>query len=248
MNAISLVIIARNEEANIERCILSASDVVDEIIVLDSGSKDRTIELAEGKGAKVFQVSWKGYGATKNEGNKLAKNDWILSLDADEALDTTLQDAIRKEKEKLQGAYRLRRRTWYEGRPVRFGHWNPDKKVRLFNRNYAEWSLDDVHEELLLKSSVAIKELSGFLRHFSYSSVEEHRKRSEYYADLSAKKYAQSGRSGGYFKAFVKAFWKFIYSFLLKAGFLDGNRGWIIASISARETFLKYIRIERYKS
>lgn len=246
MANISALIITLNEEKNIQRCIDSLVNVVDEILVLDSGSTDATLEICRRNPVRLISTQWKGYAATKNEGNKLLKYEWILSLDADEALSPDLQQAIREEKSKLQGLYRMNRLSNYCGHWIRHGGWYPDRKVRLFHRDQARWSGEYVHEQLQFDSNLPIQDLKGDLLHYSYYTLEEHKKRSLHYAHLGALKLMAMEAPIGLKKWFSPVI-RFLKMFVFKAGFLDGYLGFKIAAITSHEVYLKYRWAEEYK-
>ncbi|MCI5056084.1 MAG: glycosyltransferase family 2 protein [Flavobacteriales bacterium] len=235
------MIITKNEAQNIERCIQSLSEVCKEIVVMDSGSSDNTLKFAERAGAKVFTTEWKGYAATKNYANSLVSSDFVLSIDADEILSESLKTSIKKALTKgLKGTYSFNRKNNYVGKWIRFSGWYPDEKIRIFNRNEVFWEGDFVHETLVVPSSTSNTKLKGDLLHYSYNSTQEHLERSKKYALLAADRAIQNGKSVGFFKPYVSAFAKFIETFLLKFGFLDGLSGFEIARISALGSFLKY--------
>lgn len=240
MQKVSAVIITFNEERNIQRCLDSLVDVVDEIVVVDSYSTDRTKAICQASNVVFIQREWKGYSATKNFAHTKASFDWILSLDADEELSETLRTHLLKARMTgLSGAYRFARLTNYCGHWVYYGGWYPDKKVRLFHKNDAAWEGNFVHEELVLKEGIPITELAGDLYHFSYYTIEEHIQRSEKYARLGAEKIAAKGKSV-FLKCIFSPVVRFIQMYFLKTGFLDGYYGFKIAMITAREVRLKY--------
>lgn len=237
---ISAVIITFNEEKNIERCLYSIKDVVDEIIVVDSFSVDNTVKICEKFGAKVFQVSWMGFSQTKNYANKLASNNYILSIDADEALSTELIQSILNVKRNLYGAFSFNRITNYCGKWIKYSGWYPDIKLRLFPKSYARWEGSYVHEKLVLLCNLPITHLKGNLLHYSISSVEDHKKRIEYYSSLQAKQLLENRAKFHLLKFFFAPLTKFIKHYFIKLGFLDGFAGLQIAFFTALATYKKY--------
>ena len=184
---ISAVIITFNEEQNIGRCLDSLCDIVDEIVVVDSFSTDKTESIcSDYEKVNFVKTEWKGYSETKNYGNKLANNDWVISLDADEALSEELAQNIKSLDLKNEEAYEFNRLTNYCGKWVKHCGWFPDIKVRLMNKTNSSWE-GVVHESLIYKKPVSVKFISGYLHHFSYYKVSEHLERLKKYADLSAK-------------------------------------------------------------
>lgn len=244
---ITAVIITNNEERNIARCLESLRGIADEVIVVDSGSTDQTEAICHTLGATFIRQEWLGYSAQKNFGNSRAAHDWILSLDADEALSDILHGAILHHKKNgLQGAFRFNRLTNYCGHWVRHCGWYPDKKTRLFHRQQARWEGQFVHEELVVQAGISVTDLPGDLLHYSYYTVQEHRERSLKYARLGAEKIAAK-KSTSFLKPHLSAATRFVQMYLLKAGFLDGWAGWKIATITAKETFMKYSLARKLK-
>lgn len=243
---LSVVIITRDEERNIARCLGSLQGIADEVILVDSGSTDRTRAIAEAHGAHVVERAWKGYSDQKNFANSLARHPYILSLDADEALTDELRaDIARRESEGLRGAYRVKRLTNYCGAWVRHGGWYPDAKVRLFPKEGAAWRGDHVHEELVLPNGCEVSDLQGDLHHYSYHSVQDHRDRIERYSTLHARAMLERGRKAPVWRRLFAPAFKFIQGYLLLGGFLDGVAGWRIATLSARAVRLKYSKLHK---
>jgi glycosyltransferase involved in cell wall biosynthesis len=243
---ISAVIITFNEEQHIARCLQSALQVADEVIVMDSRSTDRTPEICKSFNVKFVSTDWKGFSATKNEGNQMATYEYILSLDADECLDGELIREIKHLKEQhLQAVYSVNRLTNYCGKWIRFSGWNPDWKVRLFPKNLVKWNDAIVHEELELPQQIEVVALKGRLLHYSYSSTAQHRQRADKYSLLTAQKYASQGRKSTIASPYFAAIGRFASMYFLKMGFLDGKAGFQIAWISAKSNALKYKELHR---
>jgi glycosyltransferase involved in cell wall biosynthesis len=248
MNLISAVIITHNEEKNIERCLRSIEGVVDEIIVVDSNSTDRTVEICRESGAQVYQTEWKGYAENKNYGNQQATSDYILSIDADEALSEKLRSSILGHKNSLQGAYRFKRLTNYCGQWIYHCGWYPDTKTRLFPKQKAVWEGEYVHEHLKLDPGLSVTDIPADLLHYAFLSFSEHIETVKLYSSLAAKQIFKEGRIFSfYFKLLVGPPVKFIKCYLLKRGFLDGFYGFCICWISAFDIFLRYARVIQMK-
>lgn len=244
MQKISAVIITRNEERNIARCLVSLKEVTDEMIVVDAESTDRTAAIASDHGARVVIRPWTGYSDQKNFANSLVQHPYILSLDADEELSGELRELLRKEKQKgLRGAYRFPRLTNYCGTWVKHGGWYPDRKIRLFPKDRARWEGAHVHEELRLDPSLQIIDLNADLLHYSYHSIADHLERIERYSTLHAKSMHQAGRSAGPIKVHLSPIAKFIQGYVLQLGFLDGRAGFNIARLSAHAVRSKYRKL-----
>lgn len=245
---ISAVIITKNEERNIGRCLESLQGVADEIVIVDSGSADKTQEICARYAVRFVSQEWLGYGMQKNFANSLAENDMILSLDADEALSERLRESIleiksRDEEEKT--VYKVNRLTNYCGKWIRHCGWYPDAKVRLFNRKFAEWENLQVHESIRTLVNVSVIHLKGDLLHYTYYTVEEHVARSNKYSSLSAEKYYNRGKKVSYFEIILKSFWRFQRDFFFRGGFLDGSTGYTICKMNAFDTFLKYVKLRQ---
>lgn len=246
---ISATIITLNEERNIERCIRSLKGVADEIIVLDAFSEDRTKEICKNEGVRFEQRKWEGYASSKNYLNSLAQFDYILSMDADEALDEQLQQSILKVKEtKHLGVYSVNRLTNYCGKWIKHSGWYPDVKIRLFPKQGSQWVGAHVHEELEYPDGLEEQQLEGHLEHYSYYSFEGHRARADKYSALTAQKFYEQGKRVGPLKPYLSAIGRFIGMYFVKKGFLDGRMGFKIAWISAQSNVFKYkelLRLQR---
>ncbi|HRY31468.1 MAG TPA: glycosyltransferase family 2 protein [Bacteroidales bacterium] len=246
MIKLSVVIITFNEEKNIVRCLDSVKEVADEIIVVDSFSTDKTGEICTEKGARFVRHPWPGYGAQKNYGNSLASNDWILSLDADEALSLKLGESIARVKENpAYRAYAMNRLTNYCGHWIRHCGWYPDTKIRLFDRRSARWDLELVHENLLIDEGTASGFLQGDLLHYSFLSREDHLRQVEHYSGLVARQFFEKGRKAGLLKIWFSGPARFIRDYFFRLGFLDGTAGFSVCSLSARAAFLKYRKLRK---
>ncbi len=241
MTSITAVVITLNEERNIGRCLDSLADVTAEILVIDAGSSDSTRQIAKERGAQVIDHSWKGYGGQKNFGNAQATHPYILSVDADETLSEDLRASIlAKRDEGLSGVYGFPRLSSYCGQWIRHGGWYPDRKIRLFPNEIAEWTTDPVHEKLTFQGRPQITWLTGDLHHYSYSTVAEHRDRARKYAELGAEKIREELQSGLWWRSEFGPGLRFIKTYIWKLGILDGALGYQIARISAHEVRLKY--------
>ena len=245
MEKLSVVIITFNEEKNIGRCIDSVKKVADEIIVLDSFSADKTVSIAKENGATVYQHSFSGYTEQKNKALEFANNNYVLSLDADEALDGSLEASVLQVKEKFTcSGYTMNRCTNYCGKFIRHGSWYPDKKLRLFDKRVAKWAGHLVHEEVeLTTAGTQTMHLKGDILHYSFYNMEEHLSRIEQYSTLSAQAYFAKGKRTSWVKKLFNPAWNFITGYILRLGFLDGRAGYRIANISAKATYLKYKKL-----
>ncbi|HEX7904379.1 MAG TPA: glycosyltransferase family 2 protein [Chitinophagaceae bacterium] len=244
MEKLSVVIITYNEEKNIGSCIDSVQSIADEIIVLDSFSSDSTIAIALQKGAKVFQSTFQGYIAQKNKAIEKATHNYILSIDADEQLDASLQTAIGEAKKTFTyGAYKMKRCTNYCGHFIRYGAWYPDRKIRLFDKRVAAWGGLDPHDKIVFSKTIAVKQLPGEILHYSYSSKEGHVLQNERFSTIVAESYYFAGKKTNWFKIIVNPFWAFVYGYFIRRGFLNGEKGLVIAFNQARYTFYKHKKL-----
>ena len=240
---ISLCIITLNEQDNLRRCLESANGLVDETIVVDSGSTDGTELIAMEFDATWIQRSWPGFVQQKNFAISQASHDWILCLDADEALSVELRSELLKlknddaESDQVHG-YSVPRCVYYEGRWIRHGDWYPDRLVRLFRNGRGKYQGGKVHERLELDGEPVI--LNGELEHYSFKDKADHRQRSRKYAQLWAETKFESGETAWLGKGFLHGIHRFVRGFLLRGGFMDGRLGLQIAWLSAQEVVMKY--------
>jgi len=242
MLKVSATIIAYNEATNIARAIGSLS-CADEIVVVDGESTDATRQIAADSGARVIVHPWPGFAAQKNLASEQAQFDWILSLDADEALDAEAQAAVRRWKlsEPRALGYRFARRARYLGRWILHSGWYPDHKLRLFHRSHGGWRGDYVHESVVV--SGLVDTLPGEILHYTCDSLQEHRTRIEFYTDLAARQMLErKERAGGLHRALAPP-WIFLQTYFLRFGILDGHQGFLIAWMAARYARRKYAKL-----
>jgi glycosyltransferase involved in cell wall biosynthesis len=240
---ISATIITRNEQDNLPRALQSLG-CCDEIVVVDSGSADRTVEVARDLGARVIERDWPGYAPQKNFAAAEAAHDWILALDADEALSPELQREI--EQLKQQGArfdgYSFPRLAQYRGRWIRYSGWYPDRKVRLYDRRKCRWIGDYVHESVRVEGNAG--ELAGDLLHYTCPTFSRHVETVNRYTTLAAQELAAQGRSVSLARLLAAPPWAFLRTYFLQRGFLDGVDGFLIASMAAFYVFAKYAKVK----
>lgn len=239
---ISLCVITLNEEEDLQRCLASCRDVVDEMIIVDSGSIDNTKQVAQEYGAKFFYHPWSGYVDQKNYAIRMATNDWILSLDADESLSPALIDEIEKLKndnipESIAG-FSMPRCVYYEGKFIRHGDWYPDRVIRLFRKEKSRFEGGKVHERVVVDGR--IEKLHGDIYHYSYKDESEQIEKIYKYARLWAETQFEKNRRVYFFTPYLNALFRWFRGYILRLGFLDGKRGAKIAILCAWETFLKY--------
>jgi glycosyltransferase involved in cell wall biosynthesis len=239
--SLAVVIITKNEEKNILRCIESVDLYCDEIIVLDSFSADRTKEFCSGfSKVKFFQREFDDYIQQKNYANSLVKSEFILSLDADEYAVVSLQNFLSTGEYKSYDAVQFLRINYIGEYAVKFGLWKRDFKTRLWKRELGSWSGSIPHEHLELKANAQILNSTATINHHAYLSTDDLRAKAEKYALLAAKKYTTKPSVYLIWSIIVNPLFKFFKGYILLQGFRDGSIGWEIAKVSLLETFKKY--------
>ncbi len=239
---ISGVIITYNEESNIARCLNSLMDVCDEIIVVDSFSTDKTKEICIRYDVTFIEHAFAGHIEQKNFAVSQAKNNVVLSLDADEELSETLKQSILEVKQNwATDAYYFNRLTNFCGAWIKHSGWYPDAKTRLWDKRYGTWGGENPHDTVIITSNKPRVKLKGDLFHYSFHRLEDHALRAAKYAEIAAKAMHQRGKKSSIGKAIGSALILFIKSFFFKLGFLDGFYGIIICVTSAHTSFLKYV-------
>lgn len=241
---LSGVIITFNEEQNIARCIDSLKNVTDEIVVVDSFSTDKTEAICKEKNVRFIQNKFEGHIEQKNFAMRQAEHDYVLSLDADEALSPELKAAIQKEKTEFKhDGYRFNRLTNYCGKWIKHCGWYPDTKLRIWKKALGEWQGENPHDTLVMKESASVKKLNGDLLHYSFTSISQHVKTIQSFSEIGAKAAFNRGKRSSVFAILVNPLFKFIRDYILKAGFFDGYYGLIVCLNSAYAKFLKYTLI-----
>lgn len=243
MVRISAVIIAYNEERNIARCIESVKPVVDEIVILDCFSQDRTREIAESHGAKFYQEEFQGFAKQKNRCVALASNDIVLSLDADEYLSSELTQSILKIKaDWKKDGYMFNRLSSFEGTWIKTCGWYPDQKLRLWDRRKGFWHGDGVHERVEMEADATTVSLKGDLYHRAYDNISQFLQKNQNYSTIHAQvnRYRTTSST---LKIFYKTCFAFFKAYILKGGLLDGYKGLIISGSTAHWVFYKYSKL-----
>ena len=240
--SLAVCVITRDVEDRIGDC-LAAVAFADEILVVDSGSTDHTVAIARERGARVIERDWPGYAAQKNFALEQVAADWVLSIDADERCTPELAHEIRGLLADAPGglaAASVPRRTWYLGRWIRHGGWYPDRKVRLVRRGAGRWEGGDVHERLVADG--AVRALCGDLLHYTYRDIADHLRTIDRFTTAAARGRAARGGSGAVVGMLVNPPLKFLKMYLLRAGFLDGLPGFVLAVLGSYYVFLKYAK------
>lgn len=240
MAKISAVVIALNEAENIADCLKSL-EFCDERIVVDAGSRDATVRIAEQNGARVAHNPWQGFGAQKNFALSLAQNDWVLSVDADERVSESLASEIRRAVDTSHNdGYLIPRRSSFCGRSMTHSGWWPDYVLRLFRRSQARFSGDLVHERVLCNGKIG--RLHEHLLHEPVGRLEDALRRMDQYSTASAETIANSERRVSFTTGITRGLWTFIRTYILQRGFLDGHEGFLLAVANAEGTYYRYMK------
>ncbi|MBS1764460.1 MAG: glycosyltransferase family 2 protein [Bacteroidetes bacterium] len=246
MTAISGVIITFNEEKKIEQCLKSILPVVDEIVVLDSLSTDRTEEICAKYGVRFIKQKFLGYIEQKNHALSLATHNLVLSLDADECLSDELAQSILAVKQNhTHDGYTMNRLTRYIDKWIYHSGWYPDTKLRLFDKTKGMWGGTNPHDKIVMQQGCTIKPLNGDLLHYSYDSLQQHREQARRFAIIGASAKFKRNESSTFLKTLLHAAGCFFKTYIIKAGFLDGYYGWIIAVYSTRSVYMRYSLLEK---
>ncbi|MDR0970041.1 MAG: glycosyltransferase family 2 protein [Lentimicrobiaceae bacterium] len=247
MDKLSVAIITFNEERNIERCLQSVVAVADEIVVLDSLSTDNTKAICERYPVRFFEQKFAGYIEQKNDALQLCAFENVLSLDADEALSDKLRQTIQTAKEKgFDGGYSMNRLTNYCGKWIRHCGWYPDTKLRLIQKSKARWIGLNPHDKLeYFDKKTPIHHLQGDLLHYSFYTIEDHKKQIESFSSLGAKSYFKTNRKTSISNIYLSPIARFLKQYFLKLGFLDGKAGFQICRLSALATYKKYKKLRQ---
>lgn len=243
MHELSVILITKNEAMNIRECLESVA-WADEIIVVDSGSSDGTVDICREFGAQVYVHDWPGFGIQKNRALAYASHDWVLSIDADErvteALRTSIQTAVIANNPAF-AAYEVSRLSAYCGRFMRHSGWYPDRIVRLFKREVARFSDDLVHEKLLVEGRTG--RLNGELLHFAFDNIEEVLHKVNHYSTAGAQMMQARGRQSSLSGAVIRGLWSFVRTYILRGGILDGREGFMLAVSNAEGTYYRYLKL-----
>lgn len=242
--ALSVIIITKNEELNIQRCLQSVQ-FADEILVVDSGSQDLTVKIAEKMGARVLTQAWMGFGPQKKWATSQAKNDWILSIDADEVVSPELAKEIQTKFMELDPkiGYEMPRKSWFMGRWILHGGWYPDRQLRLYHRGHSNWPEAIVHERVIVSSGLT-SGLDSPLYHYVFKDIGDQIETNNRYSGLLAKADFDKGKRFSFLRMLTKPSIKFLECYLWKRGFMDGFAGYVIARNAAYSIFLRIVKLK----
>ena len=245
---LSVAIITLNEEKNLERTLKSVQDFADEIVIVDSGSTDRTEEIAKKFGAKFVYQQWLGYGPQRNMAIDLSSSDWVLNIDADEEISEELAKKIKAIKENSRAkVYKINFMSVCFGKKIKHGGWSNSYRIRLFKKDAGRFNENAVHEEFITKEEVS--KLNEYIYHHSYSDLADYLRKFNKYTTLGAVEYHYKNRKASIISIVLSPLYKFIRMYIFRLGFLDGIEGFVLAILSALYTMVKYYKLrEIYKN
>lgn len=239
---ISVSIITKNEEKNIEACLQSVQ-WADEIIVVDSGSTDRTLEICESYHCQIIETPWLGFGKTKQIGVNAASHNWVLSLDADERVSDELREHIVSLVSSTSyQAFHIKRNSYYLGKQIKYSGWQTDCPLRLFDKRYGNFDDATVHESVSLTSGQK-SQIESTISHYPFPDIDTHIKKINHYSRLGAQALFDQGKNTSLIYALFSGLIKFIKTYVIKLGFLDGARGFVLALLSGFNSTLKYLKL-----
>lgn len=243
MPTLSVAMIVKNEAQDLAACLDTVKGWVDEIVILDSGSTDETAQIAEQYGAKFYvNTDWQGFGKQRQLAQQYVTSDYVLWLDADERVTPELKQSILQavKNDEQNAVYKIGRLSEVFGRQIRHSGWYPDYVVRLYRTTFAKYGDELVHEKVHFPKEANVKKLTGDLLHFTYKDVHHYLVKSASYAQAWSIQKAKAGKKASLFDGVTHALGCFVKMYLLKAGFLDGKQGFLLAILSAHSTFVKY--------
>jgi glycosyltransferase involved in cell wall biosynthesis len=239
MEKLSVCIITKDEQENVSRC-LDSIKWADEILVMDSGSVDQTVQICQEYSCKIVEMPWRGFGPAKKALADTTQNNWILSVDADEVISEELAVRIKEILGKPDFAgYKIKRKSYYFGKLINHCGWNRDYPLRLFNKKYGTFNEKTVHESVQINGRIT--RLEEPILHFTYPTLHSHVRKMVYYAELSAEQKLKEGKRSSIGKAVLAGFLKFIKMYVLQLGVLDGKVGLLLCLNSAYGVYLKYM-------
>ncbi len=245
-HTVTAVIITKDEEAHLGDCLASVVDWVDEIVILDSGSSDRTKEIAEWHGARFYQnLEWPGFGRQRQIAQSYVASHWCFWLDADERVSTALRDEILAtvRQEAGNNVYAIPRLNWFFGRFIRHCGWYPKPVVRLYPTVLTHYDDATVHEQVEIRDSFCVKTLKNDLEHYPYASLRQYVLKSSLYANDWARMKSASGKKSSLMGACFRSLLRFFRMYFYQKGLLDGKQGFLLCILSSYYTFLKYAEL-----
>lgn len=247
MVKLSVAIITHNEEEEIRDCLESVK-WADEIVIVDSFSSDKTLEICRGYTDKIFQKEWAGFSDQKNYAIEMATNSWVLVIDADERVSELLMEEIKDifENGPTCDGYFIPRKSYFLGRWIRYGGWYPDYSVRLFRKDKGKFKLREVHESVNINGRIG--KLKNPLEHYTYRSLEEYIERMDRYSTLAAREMVKEGRRATLGSIIFRPLFTFFRMYILQQGFRDGIYGFLLSTLYSYYTFIKYAKLWEIKT
>ena len=243
---LSVAIITYNEEKNIRRCLESVKNIADEIIVVDSFSTDKTEAICKEFNVQFTKNKFIGHIQQKNYTLEQTKYNYVLSLDADEVLSNELRKSILKVKNNWKNdAYSFNRLTNFCGKWIKHCNWYPDQKIRLIDKRKGRWGGQNPHDKIIIEKKSVVKHIKGDLLHYSFYTIEQHIRQINKFSEISAKALFEKGKKSNLLKILISPVIKFIKSYFIKLGFLDGFSGFVVCVNSAYATYLKYVKLKK---
>lgn len=244
--SITAALIVKNEERHLSDCLETVKDWVDEIIILDSGSTDNTIEIARKYTDKVFTSSrWPGFGLQRQKAQRFVNSNYVFWIDADERVSAELRQSIEQmlEGPEITAVYSISRISWAFGRYIRHSGWYPDRIVRLYSTFLTQYNNALVHEKIEVPEGIKTIHLKGDLFHYTYHDIGNYLEKSIKYAKAWAEQQQSKGRNAGIFEGTAHALGRFFKMYLIDRGFMDGKQGLLLAVLSGFSTFIKYAEL-----
>lgn len=250
ISQLSIVYITLNAELYLQDSLAMSALLTEDIVIVDSGSMDQTLEIAKQSNIRIIQQDWLGFAAQKQLAIDQAMNDWVLFLDADEILTEELVKEIHQlfEQPSFAAAYSLPRENWFQGKWIRHGSWWPDRVVRLVNRRQGKMKPIQVHECWLVNDNHLVKELQHPIKHYSYHNYSQLIQKADQYSTLAAEQMLANGKTSSGWQPMTHAIASFIRLFILKGGFKDGIEGAAIAYTTALASFMKYAKLQELQN
>jgi len=243
---LSVGLITYNEEKDLSRTLNAVKEIADEIVIVDNGSTDRTIEIAEKYGAKVYSEKWKGYGLQKNSVIDKCNGDWILLIDADEEITVPLKERIKgiiNDQDVLCKVYKVNFLTICFGKKIRYGGWSNFYRIRLFARNSGRFDDKVVHENFITSESVGL--IKEEINHYTYNSLEDYFNKFNDYTTNQAFQYKKAGKQRNILSIYWGSKFYFFKSYILQLGFLDGYEGYLLSKLGAMTVLIKYSKLRQ---
>lgn len=244
MDKFSIVIVAKDSAGKIGRLLDSLQGLSDDVIVCDTGSSDDTIGICRRSGAAVYSIPWEGYGRSKNAAIRFARHDWILSLDSDEKIDAELYGQLKQwQPGDVHTVHQVLWKNFFGGQWIKYSDWGSSWKNRLFHKHTVYWDDAIAHEDVTSSRPLRFVQFKGYLEHYTFRDTHEYASKMVHSAMITAQKYHTQGKKATWLKLVFSPLYSFFKAYILKLGFMDGYKGWLIAVTTSYYTFIKYARL-----